>query len=77
MSAEKDIIRNLGHLINSLNEWHEVYVQNSSDEAPYSRGLLKGYEAAMRGVDNWLGEFSAIKIKKGKVRPPKPGNKKQ
>lgn len=42
-----------------MKDWQDTLKNNSTDGEDYSRGLLKGYEAAIRQVDNWLGEYYA------------------
>ena len=52
---QADVIRSIRQLKDVMKDWQDTVKNNSTDGEDYSRGLLKGYETAMRQVDNWLG----------------------
>lgn len=54
-----DVRRSISGMDNAMKEWHKTLVENSKDNESYSKGLLKGYECAMRQFDNWLKEYCA------------------
>jgi len=54
-----DVRRSILGMDNAMKEWHKTLVENSKDNESYSKGLLKGYECAMRQFDNWLKEYCA------------------
>ena len=54
-----DVRRSILGMDNAMKEWHKTLLENSKDNESYSKGLLKGYECAMRQFDNWLKEYCA------------------
>ena len=41
-----------------MKDWRDTLLINSIDGENYSKGLLKGYETAMRQIDNYLGKYN-------------------
>ncbi len=54
-----DVRRSISGMDNTMKEWHKILIENSKDNESYSKGLLKGYECAIRQFDNWLKKYCA------------------
>ena len=51
------VISSIELLKNDMESWKETLVENAKDNEKYSEGLLRGYNAAIRQVQNRLGKY--------------------